>query len=99
MQIDFKLGGAAAITLSAGQLELSNTAVPIAIDGPGASQLTIDAKQESRIFLVAPNVKASISGLTISGGSVGGTSSPNGSYSVSNEGGGIYNQGASRLPV
>jgi hypothetical protein len=91
VEIDFELTMGAEITLKSGQLELSNTTVPIAIDGPGAG-LTISGNNASRVFLIDPNVTASISGLTITGGN---PPSP-GPYSLP-EGGGVYNQGALTL--
>ena len=68
VKIEFQLPGAAKITLTSGQLELSNTAEPITIDGPGASELDVDGNEASRVFAIEPMVKASISGLTVSGG-------------------------------
>ena len=58
------------ITLMSGQLELSNTAQPIAIDGPGAGLLTVSGGGTGRVFLVDPGATASFSGLTVSGGNV-----------------------------
>ena len=96
VKIEFDLSpGETAITLTSGQLELSNTAA-VTIDGPGAGQLAIDGDQNGRVFQIDPGVQATISGLTIRGGSV---SDPDGNYSLSilNEGGGLYNQGAVTL--
>jgi hypothetical protein len=59
----------------------------VTIAGPGAGVLTIDAGGASRVFSVSAGVDATISGLTITGGSVT-ASSPGG-----NVGGGILNQG------
>ena len=64
------------ITLTLGQLELSNTAAPITIQGPGAGLLAIDGGGSTRIFEVDAMVEASISGLTIQNA---GTSSTQGS--------------------
>jgi hypothetical protein len=84
--IDFNLGSSpATITLSQGQLVLSNAADSITIDGPGASSLSISGNDASRVFQVDNGVTASISGLTITGGSTG-------KYSFS-PGGGLYNDG------
>ncbi len=49
--IDFNLGNApATITLSRGELELSNTAEPTTIDGPGASLLSINGNRAGAVF-------------------------------------------------
>ncbi|MEX2308626.1 MAG: choice-of-anchor Q domain-containing protein [Pirellulales bacterium] len=55
----------------------------IAIDGPGADLLTINAQGNSRVFNIASGANVTISGVTISGGRVTGT----------NDGAGIYNAG------
>jgi len=77
--IDFssKLRGET-ITLTSGELVLG---VNLTIDGLGANQLAISGNNASRVFQVDPNVTASISGLTISGGNTAGN------------GGGMYNDG------
>jgi hypothetical protein len=90
VQIDFQLTGGSEITLTSGQLELSNTSEPIVIDGPGAG-LTISGNNASRVFLIDPNVTASIAGVTISGGNA-----PPGADGIA-RGGGVYNQGALAL--
>ncbi len=83
--IDFKLGTTpATITLTQGQLELSNTAAAITIDGPGASLLSVSGNNASRVFQVDPSVTASISDLTVTGGS-------------SAFAGGLYNAGSATL--
>jgi fibronectin-binding autotransporter adhesin len=83
--IDFALGTApATISLSDGQLELSGTGGPIAIVGPGAAALTVDGGV-GRVLQIDPGIAASVSGLTISGGSVAGP------------GGGVYNLGTAEL--
>lgn len=74
--------------LSGGTINLSGTQLPIttsvAVNGLGASQLTIDANNASRVFNIdngtASQVAVAISGLTISGGSISG-----------DDGGGILN--------
>jgi hypothetical protein len=67
VEIDFHLkNGQTSITLTSGPLELSNPA--ITIKGPGAGLLTVDGDGQSRVFEVDPNVTASISGLTVTGG-------------------------------
>ena len=59
------------ISLTGGPLELSNTTGTETIVGPAAG-LTITAGGSGQVFLVDPNAKASLSGLTITGGSVSG---------------------------
>jgi MBG domain (YGX type) len=58
------------ITLSLGQLELSDTGGTQTISGPTAG-VTISGGENSRVFEVDAGVMASISGLTISGGAIG----------------------------
>ena len=72
------------ITLSGSQLELKNTGETETITGPAAG-VTISGGGMSRVFLVDSGVTASISGLTISGGSVIGN------------GGGLANYGTATL--
>ncbi|WP_165230645.1 right-handed parallel beta-helix repeat-containing protein [Aquisphaera insulae] len=72
------------ITLSLGQLELSNTSGTETITAPAAG-VTVDANNASRVFQVDPGVTASISGLTITGGKTGG------------KGGGLINFGTTTL--
>ena len=57
------------ITLSGGQLELSDTGGTQTITGPLAG-VTISGGGMSRVFDVDRGVTASLSGLTISGGSI-----------------------------
>src|SRR5262249_11957538 len=59
------------ITLTSGQLELSNTSGTETIMGPAAG-VTISGGGLSRVFQVEANVTASLSGLTITGGSMSG---------------------------
>jgi hypothetical protein len=73
------------ITLTSGQLELSNTSGTETITGPDANLLSVSGNQASRVFEVDPNVTASISGLTITGGG------------NVNDGGGLYNRGTLSL--
>jgi len=68
------------ITLTSGQLELSNTSGMETIAGPKAG-VTVSGGELSRVFQVDSGVTASLSGLTITGGSTGGS------------GGGLYNDG------
>ncbi len=83
--IDFDLGTSpATITLAQGPLVLSNTSDSIAIDGPGASLLSISGNNAGKVFLIEGGVTATLSGLTIADGS-------------SNNGGGVQNAGDSTL--
>ncbi len=68
------------ITLTQGQLELSDADGMQTIDGPAVG-LTISGNDSSRVFQLDPGVTATLSGLTITGG-----------FSNS-RGGGIYNVG------
>ena len=68
------------INLTGGQLELTNTSGTQTIDDPAAS-LTVSGGGLSRVFQIDANVTASISGLTITEGSVSGA------------GGGLVNYG------
>jgi hypothetical protein len=61
--------GPSTITLTLGQLDLSNPTGPIKIEGPGSGLLGIDGDQLSRIFQIEQGVQASISGLTLENGS------------------------------
>ena len=81
--IEIELGSTpATITLTQGQLELSNTSYAITIyDGPGQGAVTVSGNNASRVFQVDPSVTASISGMTITGGKTTGN------------GGGLYNDG------
>ena len=72
------------IELAYGQLSITDD---VTIDGPGASLLTVDAQDSSRVFAISTGTNATISGLTVTGGSVTGTS----------DGGGIHVSGALRL--
>ena len=62
--------GPATITLTQGELELSNMSDSVAIIGLGADELTVSGGGASRVFLVDPGATASFSGLTVSGGNV-----------------------------
>ncbi len=70
------------IALAGGELIL--TSGTITIDGPGAGLLTVNGEQFDRVFLIDSGVTASISGLTIAGGSA-------------TTGGGLYDQGKTTL--
>jgi hypothetical protein len=56
------------ITLSGSQLELSDTTGTETITGP-TKGVTVDGNNASRVFLIDASVSASLSGLTITGGS------------------------------
>ena len=58
------------ITLTQGQLELSDTTGTETITGPAAG-VTVSGGGRSRVFQVDSGVTASISGMTITGGNVG----------------------------
>jgi predicted outer membrane repeat protein len=109
--IQFNLpSGPQTITLTGGALSLTKN---VTINGPGASNLTINGNNQDRDFLIGQiwsenlNLKASLSGLTISGGNnVYGAGLLNfGTLTVNNcvisnnaagtsGGGGIYNVGS-----
>jgi hypothetical protein len=74
------------ITL-ASTLELSKTAGPEVIDGPGASIVTVSGDNAVEVFSVTSGVTASLKGLTISGGRAsrgGGLSVVGGTVSLTN---------------
>ncbi len=73
------------ITLSGGELELSDTGGMQTITAPAAG-LTLSGGGSSRVFEIDPGVTASLSGLTISGGSIS-----------SGNGGGLANYGTATL--
>ncbi len=85
--IEIELGSSpSTITLGQGQLELTSVTSAITIyDGPGQGPVTISGNNAGRVFQVATNVTASLSGLTITGGG-----------SV-RSGGGLYNSGTTTL--
>jgi predicted outer membrane repeat protein len=74
--------GGQTITLSSGELLITDSG--LTIKGPGANLLAVSGGHTSRVFEVAANVKATISGLTISNG-------------VSDDGGAILNGGVLTL--
>ena len=112
--IDFDstvFNSALTITLTGSQLELSNTSGTETIDGPAAG-VTVSGGGLSRVFRVDANVTASISGLTIAGGSVSGAGAGLANYggtttltecavtaNSANNGGGVYtnNSGTTTL--
>ena len=75
------------ITLTSGQLELSDPSGTETITGPAAG-VTVSGGGQSRVFQVDNGVTASISGLTITGGH------PTGNYGY---GGGLFNLGTTTL--
>jgi parallel beta-helix repeat protein len=89
------------ITLSLGQLELSDTTGTETIQGPNKG-VTVNGNNASRVFQVDAHVTASLSGLTVSGGGAfngGGlydlgnltlTNCTVSGNSASNRGGGLY---------
>jgi hypothetical protein len=88
-EVEFELGTSpATITLTQGQLELSNTANAITIaDGMGQGPLTVSGNHAARVFLIDSQVTATITGLTIANGSANGN------------GGGIYNASGTTLDI
>lgn len=78
--IEFADGLSGTITLSQGQLEITN---PVDIQGPGQDELTVSGNNASRVFDIddgdsGNNAEVTISDLTITGGQTSGN------------GGGIY---------
>jgi hypothetical protein len=69
------------ITLTSGELNVDKD---VTISGPGANNLTVDGNAQSRVFYVNPGTIVAISGLTITNG-------------YTNDGGGIWNDGALML--
>jgi hypothetical protein len=61
----------------------------LTINGPGADLLTISGEQLSRVFTINSGVTATLNGLTMANGLVGGA--------ADNYGGGIYNNGTLNL--
>ncbi len=83
------------ITLTSGQLELSNGAVQI--NGPAAG-VTVSAGGNGRVFKVDTNVTASISGLTITGGNVNANNETGPMATIfAPNGGGLANYGTATL--
>jgi hypothetical protein len=97
------------INLSGKQLTLSDPA-RITITGPGENLLTVSGNNSSRVFRITSGASASLSGLTITGGSVhgngGGVENTGGKLVLKNvvltgnsarRGGGLFNDGATIL--
>ena len=94
------------ITLTEGELVVDSNLV---IEGPGASQLTIDADGAGRVFGIADGVSATLRGLTITGGEAhipgSGIYNSTGTLAVDscticdNDSNGIYNESGSLTVV
>ena len=74
------------IPLTQGELELSTPGEDVTIQGPAAG-VTISGGGQSRVFQVGNVVTATLSGLTLTGGTVG----------FGKSGGGLYNEGTTYL--
>ena len=72
-------GSAQVITLTGGQLSLTDISEPITITAPTAG-LTISGNNTSRVFQVFKNATANLNGLTITGGNAGSKGSGGGIY-------------------
>ena len=112
--VEFVPGLSGEIKLTSGQLQITDD---LAINGPGAKALTVTrdttcsffCPASFRIFRVAPNITAEISGLTITGGRVVGAGGTSGSTGTSGAtggaggpggeagGGGVLNEGTLTL--
>jgi hypothetical protein len=79
--IQFASGVSGTITLTSGELDITDT---VDIQGPGAGDVTVSGNNASRVFHL--NDVATISGLTITGGS-------------SSTGGGIFNEEGATLTI
>jgi hypothetical protein len=77
-EIDFSSGLRGTITLTSGELMIAKNDLKIV--GPGQDSLSVSGNGNNHVFEVASGVTASLSGLTITGGSA-------------DFGGGIYNSG------
>lgn len=89
--ISFAAGLSGQITLTSGQLEISDATGPTTINGPGANLLAVNGANSDRVFQVDTGVTAAISGITISGGQA----AFSGQFTY--QGGGILNNGTLRL--
>jgi hypothetical protein len=111
-KIVFDLGSSpATITLTSGVLDLTNTSQSVSIyDGSGQGPVTISGKHASGVFQVESGVTASLTGLTITGGSAatngGGLNNNGGTVTLTGctvsgntaaNGGGIANSGTITL--
>jgi hypothetical protein len=84
--INFDASVTGTITLTSGELPVGAS---VTISGPGANTLAVDGNTASRVFFIASGQTVTISGLTITNGSVSGV----------NGGGGIYNDQDATLTV
>ena len=89
------IGITAVISLTSGQLEISND---VSVIGPGAASLTISGDNQSRVFKIDAGMTVTISGMTISGGgAAAGTPGVDGAAPTNggpgDDGGGFYNLG------
>jgi hypothetical protein len=80
--IAFASGLQGTITLTSGELRVGQS---VAIQGPGAGNLSIDGNHASRVFEILPGADVTISGLAVTDG----VANSNGSGSLSGAGGGI----------
>lgn len=89
--INFAAGLSGQITLTSGQLKISDATGTTAINGPGANLLTVNANNSDRAFQVDTGVSAAFSGIRITGGQA--------AFSVQStyQGGGILNNGTLTL--
>ena len=83
--INFQPGLTGTITLTNGQLTLTDTTGATTLAGPGANVITVSGNNAGRVFLINASVTASISSLTIANGSTVGS------------GAGLLNSGALTL--
>ncbi len=81
--VDFQPGLAGTITLTSGELAISQD---LTLTGPGAGMITVSGNHASRVFDIAASATVAISGLTISAGE-----------RVNESGGGIANAGTLNL--
>jgi hypothetical protein len=65
-EIDFATGLGGTITLTSGQLTITDNDVTIV--GPGEGSLSVSANGNSRVFQISSGVTATLSGMTITGG-------------------------------
>ena len=107
--ITFAAGLSGTITLTSGELEISNISGQTTIIGPGIDVLSVSADSRSRIFQIDLAATAEIDGLAIKEGhAADGTNGNNGTSSsgatvlptagtAGSDGGGIYNMGTLTL--
>ena len=102
--INFSLPLGSTITLSNGALTINQG---VTINGPGVGALSINGNNASQVFVISSGISASISAMTITGGSTsnfgGGIDNAGGTLTVSDStfsnntattgGGGIYSNG------